>query len=58
MSVQGDLTNADDRFAGVLRAPQVVHEALRDDGLYPNNERLPLLIGGCFYQLSIFNQNQ
>lgn len=32
------------RFADVLRAPTVRTERLSDDGTYPNNERLPLVV--------------
>ncbi|MFB6247953.1 MAG: cupin domain-containing protein [Salinibacter sp.] len=32
------------RFADVLRAPTVRAELLADDGTYPNNERLPLIV--------------
>jgi uncharacterized protein YjlB len=37
------LPPGDDRFAGVIQPPHVVHHGLEDDGTYPNNERLPLL---------------
>jgi uncharacterized protein YjlB len=34
---------SDTRFKDVLQSPQVVAHSLKDDGLYPNNEKLPLL---------------
>jgi len=33
-----------DRFAGVLQVPRLTVQTLPDDGAYPNNARLPLLV--------------
>ena len=33
----------DIRFKDFLNSPQVVLHPLKDDGIYPNNEKLPLL---------------
>ena len=38
------LSGSDDRFKEVIRPPQVVHHRLEDDGTYPNNRTLPLLV--------------
>jgi len=35
--------SSDARFKGLIRTPEVLVHALKDDGIYPNNERLPLL---------------
>jgi len=34
---------SDDRFKDVLQAPQVAAHSLKDDGVYPNNNKLPLV---------------
>ena len=34
---------SDDRFKDVLQAPQVAAHSLKDDGVHPNNDKLPLL---------------
>ena len=33
-----------DRLQAVVRTGQVIHQRLKDDGSFPNNERLPLLV--------------
>jgi uncharacterized protein YjlB len=35
---------SDDRFKDVLQAPQVAAHSLKDDGVYPNNSMLPLVV--------------
>jgi uncharacterized protein YjlB len=35
--------SSDARFTDLLRTPDVLAHSLKDDGTYPNNERLPLL---------------
>jgi uncharacterized protein YjlB len=37
------LAHLDGRFEDAIQVPQVMCHALGDDGLYPNNEKLPLL---------------
>ncbi|WP_455367585.1 cupin domain-containing protein [[Eubacterium] cellulosolvens] len=32
------------RFKGVLQKPKVIHHLLKDDGIFPNNGKLPLLV--------------
>lgn len=44
MPSQNDLSASDDRLGGLLRAPQVTSRLLPDEGAYPNNARLPLLV--------------
>jgi len=34
----------DTRFKDVLQTANVIHEILQDDGIYPNNKMLPLLV--------------
>jgi len=36
-------SNLDDRFRDFVKRPHVVAYSLKDDGVYPNNEKLPLL---------------
>lgn len=33
-----------DRFKDSMKTPHLVHHALRDDGVIPNNERFPLMV--------------
>ena len=33
-----------DRLQAVVRSSQVIHQRLKGDGSFPNNERLPLLV--------------
>ena len=33
-----------DRMQAVVRSGQVINQCLKDDGSFPNNERLPLLV--------------
>jgi uncharacterized protein YjlB len=44
MNAASEFSSLEACFAGIVRSPKVVHQCLQDDGVYPNNERLPLLI--------------
>jgi uncharacterized protein YjlB len=43
MNQDNEPLSADARFRDLLRTPVVLAHSLKDDGIYPNNERLPLL---------------
>jgi uncharacterized protein YjlB len=51
MNAQSTPSERADRSAGDLPTPEVVHEILQDDGTYPNNGRLPLLVYPSAVQL-------
>ena len=44
MTQESTLDDTSARFAGVLKVPHLVARVLPDDGAYPNNARLPLLV--------------
>jgi uncharacterized protein YjlB len=44
MNQETIFSHLDVRFEDVLNSPQVVYHIIKDDGIYPNNETLPLLV--------------
>jgi uncharacterized protein YjlB len=44
MNQHTDLQGLENRFTGIVNTPRVVSELLKDDGTYPNNEKVPLIL--------------
>jgi uncharacterized protein YjlB len=44
MSKHNDSAPSEVPFEDAIRTPQVIHQALKDDGTFPNNDKRPLLV--------------
>ena len=44
MNKHDDSVSSEVPFEDAIKTPQVTHQALKDDGTFPNNEKRPLLL--------------